>query len=63
VRRSEVRRRSGLFPYVLGVIWAAFVVFALVEMANFSATFTRAQPGVKPAAAPVVQARATRRSM
>jgi hypothetical protein len=51
-----------LFPYVLGAIWAAFVIFALVEMAGFSATFAPREAAVK-ATAPVVEARAPRRSM
>jgi hypothetical protein len=58
----KVKRRTGFFPYVLGVIWAAFVVFALVEMANFSATFAQ-QPAPRVAPAPVVQAHTVRRSM
>jgi hypothetical protein len=58
-----LRTRTGLFPYVLGVIWAAFVVFALVEMANFTATFTQQKRAVAAPAARVVQTRATRRSM
>jgi hypothetical protein len=58
-----MRMRTGFFPYLLGAIWAALVVLALVEMANFSATVAPQRAAAKAGAAPAVQVRTVRRSM